>query len=136
MAATEDIKMLDEILSNIGSILRIIVNKKDEFIRPELTGSFPGPWTEVLSLLDEARKKLQSQDIDWEYVEGVGLTGVQLKFKHDLFMKDRLQRKVGRILRRANSILGSLAKVLPILEPVKEYKEQVEESLSNPDATV
>ena len=36
-----------------------------------------------------------------------------------------------KALKMGNTILGSLSKVFPLLEPVKEYKEVVESRLKN-----
>ena len=69
-------------------------------------------------------------------LEEIGLTGIQLQLKLQGFF-GAIGRRVGRLSRRwlrevlawANVILGSLARVLPAAEVVKEYKECLEVAL-------
>jgi hypothetical protein len=69
---------------------------------------------------------IEREELNWEYVEGVGMTGNWLRWKKRLLDESVREGTVGRFLKFANAILGSLAKVIPPLEVVKEYKECVE----------
>jgi len=92
-------------------------------------GSTPGPWAIIEDNIEKAREKLE--DVDWEYVEGVGLSRVQLRWKRDQ-LKDEVQRgTLGGFLNRANTALKSFVKIplLSFLEAVIEYKENVEASI-------
>lgn len=53
-----------------------------------------------------------------------------LRFKRDMLTQAIKQGVVSRALKIINSILGSLSKVFPFLEAVKEYKEHVEAAIS------
>lgn len=69
-----------------------------------------------------------------DQLEKVGLTGKQLEFKLHLFywLKERWQTEktrnwIVRVLGAMNTILGSMAKVFAQIEPVKEFKEAIEQ---------
>lgn len=78
--------------------------------------------SEVLATLSRMRTPIG------EYVEGIGMTGHWLRWKKALLDESVREGAVGRFLKFANAILGSLAKAVPPLEIVKEYKECVEEA--------
>ncbi len=73
-----------------------------------------------------ARNMIERDEVNWEYVEGIGMTGNMLRWKKAMLDESVREGTVGRFLKFANAILGSLAKVIPPLEIVKEYKECVE----------
>jgi hypothetical protein len=54
------------------------------------------------------------------------MTGNMLRWKKAILDESVREGTVGRFLKFANAILGSLSKVIPPLEIVKEYKECVE----------
>jgi hypothetical protein len=129
----DDEKKLDEMLKLIRDELENLITKQINLFRVELKDRFPGPWPIVADRIERARDGVK--DLNWVYVEGVGMIGQELAFKYDL-LKDEVQDGKGRLkefLKRADSILGSLGTVLPVLEPVKEYKEHVECSIENLD---
>src|SRR2546422_1064118 len=80
------------------------------------------PWRKVAGALEQARKEIRGPNLKWEYVAGVGLVGDELRWKRRLLQTERRHGTVGRFLKLANSFLGSLRKVLPRLEPGKEFK--------------
>jgi|SRR4051812_7397227 hypothetical protein len=126
MPTEEDKQSLIDCLHLIESQLRHIVFDLKGLFWPEFTESFPGPWKEVAHRFALAKKQIETDDINWEYVEGVGLTGPTLAWKRDLMAKAAKRGFIGRFLKFANSFLGSLAKGLPVVEFIKEYKEMVE----------
>jgi hypothetical protein len=125
----EDKKLLIECLKMIEEQLQFIVFHLPEKFRQEFRQEFPGPWEEVQRRFASARDQIEKDEIDWQYVEGVGLTSSTLKWKSDLLDKARRGGVLRRFLDMANSFLGSLSGALPIVEFIKEYKDMVEASL-------
>lgn len=128
----EDKKILIEMLITIEKRLYLIVFEgrqasagKSPF-RKEFIRMLPGPWKEVEHTFLRARNMIERDEVNWEYVEGIGMTGNMLRWKKTLLDESVREGTVGRFLKFANAILGSLAKVIPPLEIVKEYKECVE----------
>jgi hypothetical protein len=128
----EDKKILIEMLVTIEKRLYIIVFEKDReasarsHFRKEFIRMLPGPWDEVEQAFKRARNMIEKKELNWEYVEGIGMTGDMLRWKKAMLDESVREGTVGRFLKFANAILGSLAKVIPPLEIVKEYKECVE----------
>lgn len=128
----EDKKILIEMLVTIEKRLYIIVFEKDReasarsHFRNEFIRMLPGPWKEVEQAFKSARNMIAEDEVNWEYVEGFGMTGNMLRWKKALLDESVREGTVGRFLKFANAILGSLAKTVPPLELVKEYKECVE----------
>ncbi len=69
-----DKKLIIECITMIEDQLRHIVFDLRERFRQEFREDFPGPWPEVERRFEVARKQIAEDDIDWHYVEGVGLT--------------------------------------------------------------
>ncbi len=138
---TEEILM--GFLSKCLEDLSYVVEKSSELLEEELRGYAGEAWGEVKGRIEQALGQLKSLDEDPKLMSGLkaqGLTGSQLRFKnagfqraHREFQDSFLIKPLGPILRKLlawlNIILGSLSKVLPVLEPVKEYKEALEHSL-------
>jgi hypothetical protein len=128
----DDKKILIEVLVTIEKRLHIIVFEADRDadgksrFRREFTRMLPGPWPEVEHAFLSARNIIEKNQLNWEYVEGIGMTGNMLRWKQALLDESVREGTVGRFLKFANAILGSLTKVVPPLEIVKEYKECVE----------
>jgi len=129
----DDKKKLDDMLRIIHDELERLVTKQLDLFRQELKEHFPGPWPIIADRIERARDGLK--DLDWVYVEGVGLIGRELAFKYDLLKYEVTDGKgtLYGLFKRANSILGTLSKIplLGFLETVKEYKEQVECSIDD-----
>jgi hypothetical protein len=131
-----DRKILIEILIEIESGLYNIVSV-EVTIRPVRHGRFrkefaqliPGPWEEVSSAFRQARKQLETDQLDWQYVEGIGLTGDMLKWKKAMLDQTVRSGGINRFLKIANSLLGSLSGAIPVLEIAKEYKENIEAAM-------
>jgi hypothetical protein len=118
-------------LTKVERQLFIIVHEPQQSarFRREFQEFFPGPWEEVAASFDKSRQMLASDELDWEYVEGIGLTGRMLDWKRRFLDETVREGGISRFLKVANSFLGSLSKVLLPLEAVKEYKEFVEAAL-------
>ncbi len=134
---TEDKRILIEILTNIEKQLYFIISeRKDVYGRPlfrhEFTALLLEPWAQVKAHFQRSKEMIEKDDLNWEYVEGVGMTGPWLKWKKWLFDETLKQRGVGRFFKVSNSILGSVSKAIPPLEAVKEYKEHVEAAMRYP----
>ena len=128
----EDKQVLDEILAIIHKEIRLLVEERLSLFREEMQEHFPGPaWDEIQDRIDIARLQVETDAFAWWHVERVGLTGEQGRWKRDVLKSVVDGGIVGAILRSINSLLGSLSSALPILEAVKEYKEQVEASIEN-----
>jgi hypothetical protein len=125
------------------------LNEKYRFALPgRFLESMDAAWVEVKPKFQEADVALQS-DTTLDDLKAHGLIGPQLIFKLKIFehARDELadhsnqpsqqddrwwNRWRGRFryaLKSADVILGSLAKVLLVLEPVKEFKEAIETAL-------
>jgi hypothetical protein len=126
-----DRRVLIKMLTTIERQLSLIVHDPQQRARfqPEFQEFFPGPWEEVAASFERSRELLESEDLNWEDVEGIGLTGRMLDWKQRFLDATVGGGGISRFLKIANSFLGSLSKVLPPLEAVKEYKEFVEAGL-------
>lgn len=128
----EDKKILIGMLVTIEKRLHFIVFEGDRDaagrsrFRKEFIHMLPEPWREVEQAFLTARNMIERDEVNWEYVEGIGMTGNMLRWKKAMLDESVKEGAVGRFLKFANAILGSLAKVIPPLEIVKEYKECVE----------
>jgi hypothetical protein len=127
----EDQKLLIEMLFTIEKRLYIIVFEQageagSQRFRKEFRQIVAEPWPQVQRAFQSARNMIESEQLNWEYVEGIGMTGDWLKWKKRLLDESVKEGTAGRFLKFANAILGSLARVIPPLEIVKEYKECVE----------
>ena len=126
---SDDKQNLIACLNLIETELRRIVFDQRERFRIEFRDDFPGPWMEVQRRFDLVRTQIRNDDLDWHYVEGVGLTKSDLVWKRSLLEKAARMGVLRRFLSMANTFLGSLSGALPIIEFIKEYKEMVEASL-------
>jgi len=133
----KDKKILLEILRNIEVRLSVIVHQTaaergTPQFRKEFIEFFPGPWDQVTIHFGRSRHMIERDEVDWEYIEGIGMTGRMLEWKKRFFEETLKQGVTSRFLDVANSILGSLSKAIPPLEAVKEYKEHVEAAMKYP----
>ena len=71
----------------------------------------------------------------WSELERSGLIGSQLAMKWNLLDLDVIAGFLGRVLKRLNSILGSLAKAIFAVEVLKEFKDHVEISIKDLEAS-
>jgi hypothetical protein len=135
----QDKKVLVEILVKMEDRLGLIVAQAPleqsgiSGFRIEFRAFFPGPWDQVVGHFRRSREMIQKDEVDWQYVEGLGMTGRMLEWKKRFFDETVRQGVTSRFLKVSNSILGSLSKAIPPLELVKEYKEHVEAAMRYPN---
>ena len=125
-----DQRILVAMIVDIREQLRFIVFERRDLFRNEFRQYFSGPWNDIQTRLLRAEHALEQPDFNWEYLEGAGLVRDSLQFKRNMLTQAIKQGVISRTLKIINSILGSLAKALPVLEAVKEYKEHIEAAIS------
>jgi hypothetical protein len=134
----EEKRILIGILDAIEKQLHVIVFEPTRgvhgvrFFRREFAAMLVEPWQQVQLHFRRSREMIEMDEFDWEYLEGVGMTGSWLRWKKRFLDETIRQRGRRRFFKVANSILGSLAKAIPPLEAVKEYKEHVEAAIRYP----
>jgi hypothetical protein len=128
------VAMLTKIEKHLGVLVRQLGQPdSEERFRKDLVEYFPGPWHEVEKRFREARRAVQKSNMEWKYLEGIGMTGEMLGWKNR-FLDETLEHGgVRRFFKVAISIVGSLSQVYPVLEIVKEYKEIAEAAIRYPD---
>jgi hypothetical protein len=133
----EDKRTLIEILINIEKQLHFIISERKVDGRPLFRREFAAfllePGDQVATYFRRSQEMIEQDKIDWEYVEGLGMAGRMLKWKKRFFDETLRQGVLSRFFKVSNSILGSLAKAIPPLEAVKEYKEHVEAAMRYPN---
>ena len=127
--SSEDIRVLVEILKTIESQLEKLVLHSPRKFRKEFAKLLPGPWKEVTRRFELARQQIAGTNVDWAYIEGVGLTSTSAKWKQDVLDAAVKTGVWSRILKVCNAILGSLSGAIPAVEFIKEYKDCVEACL-------
>jgi hypothetical protein len=121
-----DFQTLIALLTLTEQQLKTLVHERQDLFRQEFLEYLPGPWEDVERRFVLARQQIENGGLEWEYVEGAGLTGNRLLWKQNILRESVRQQIFGRILKVANGLLGSLSKGLPIVEFIKEYKDFVE----------
>jgi hypothetical protein len=130
-----DKQILIEILKDIEKRLHFIVFtyrtkiKGDSPFRQEFISLVREPWSEVAAHFEFSRELIRRDELDWRYVEGIGLTRNILDWKKRMFDETIRQGGVRRFFKVAKSMLGSLSKAVPPLEFVMEYIELVEAAM-------
>jgi hypothetical protein len=143
----KDLDTLAEMLLVIQQELYRIVTNRRLFVR-DSQELLLRVWGEIEAIIARVIGLLRQGEVEWTALENTGLTGTMLQVKYALLMQARQEaarvpfadvlipggslrgrRGRDRLFQLMNSFLGSLAKALPILEPVKEYKEIVEGSI-------
>jgi hypothetical protein len=122
------------------SILNFIRNVLEELVSSHITEDkqlFQSAWTsEVRPRLDQLVLDLQSTTGEdnprWREIQNRGLAGEQLKLKRARLAAVSKKGIPGKILDIVNTILGSI----PGADPIKEFKELVEEGLDDPNASI
>lgn len=86
----EDKRTLVAILTLIENRLRVIVFEpehlgyREQLLRQEFIKIIREPWGQVQATFQRSRQMIEKDEIKWEYVEGVGMTGDWLKWKKRL----------------------------------------------------
>lgn len=87
----------------------------DEQVKPKL-----------LKVVGEIQRLNGSKTAAWQQLDDVGWDPESARFKADMIASEAEAGKLENTLSFVNSSLGSLAKVFPLLEPAKEFKEFLE----------
>jgi len=139
----ENIQILIKFLRRTEEILESIVKTPQDYILnefakdQEMMSSLSDAWKEVSPKISEVIEKLTlaKQNI-FRKLSEVGLSGHQLRFKWESFLRHREQfakKRTNRMLRRLlgciNTILRSLSNVFPSIDAVNEFKEIIEHML-------
>ncbi len=147
MPADEARRRLREFLDQLKTLLDDFV-KSPRAVPGRFHESMKAAWKEIEPKFEDADKELDSNASALSNnLETQGLAGPQLIFKLSVFRhaRDELADHTARstllqddrwwnrwrglfkyTLKAADVILGSLAKVVPVLEPIKEFKEALE----------
>jgi hypothetical protein len=112
----------------------------DELVSSHITDDkslFESAWNgEVRPRLQQLISNLQftsgEDNPRWREIQDRGLTGEQLKLKRARLAAVSKKGIPGKILDIINTILGSI----PGANPIKEFKEFVEEGLDDPNASI
>lgn len=140
MSAQDDLEQLRLFVLDVVDVCSETIYQHPGWLRPELVDHFYAAWQEVLH-------QIQRLNVDYELLLGdetlderlaaVGLSGAQLQLKlatYYLYRREHRERpnrrRLSRLLRTADVILGSLVKVVAAVEPLKEFKETIEASLA------
>jgi len=121
---------LEDVISKFFEFVGII---KDQYKVPD-NELFLKSVEEIESSRDEIIVTLKNADR--LKLKNVGLAGNQLEWKYSRFIaawtewdNSNTLPSCKKLLRWFNTILGSLSSVLPILEPLKEFKEGIENEI-------
>ena len=122
-----DVELIIKFLRDLDKIMKFLVENR-----------IPDPPRRLFQLaikglvpnLDDAIAQLESIDSEthetYGLLKGVGLALENLLAKLDTLRDGITRGPVLAVLDAGDKILGSLCKVLPILEPMKEMKEMIE----------
>ena len=131
MNFTSDKKDLGDVLEFIEKLLEVLVAKVPE---PEAR-QFRRVWegdirTKIQNVKGEIAKIPSTEDAKWTKVKDAGWDGESLRLKGDALAAAASRGALGTVLKYVISALGSLTKVFPKLNPVKEFVEFLEPFLS------
>jgi hypothetical protein len=140
----KETESLIQFLDDISEDFEIIVTQLDFLIYKDLRVVTREAWTDLRKreIINDVKKLLRSSDNNEELIlklRDIGLWGSQLEWKiiGYLYFRERFLIGDGRIWRNCKQmlkwvdvILGSLTVAFMVLEPVKEFKEGLEASLS------
>jgi hypothetical protein len=125
----EDREQLIGFLTTLRTVINEVLERPPGFLDPEMRTLFLDAWLEVRGAFDVAVGYLQDDELD-EGLARVGLTSLQLSLKLGGFRRAlqhwfnrRTRGALRRLLAWADTILDSLAAVMPPAEVIREYKE-------------
>ncbi len=132
----EDIDNLNEFLTYLERLLKIVVDARDILFDEELRQRLLDAWDGVVKKFPDIKQELDS--LSQSKLQAKGLSGKEAEAKLFGFKRVfRAFRKFGglKLLRRAlkwaDVILGSLASIIPGIDSIKEFKESVEAGLDD-----
>ncbi len=142
-------ELLERYLDSFERLLDYVVIERPSFLYRDLMQPTLNAWKELKEQNITRKAKLIFQEMEADHeleskLRDIGLFGYQLEWKissyfffyNRFFVTTPLSRRLlKQVLKWADVILGSLATVLPILEPIKEYKEGIEATLIEDPST-
>jgi len=138
-------KILGEFLSEVRVDLDLIVYKilpemvAEKVLSENLYEATTNAWKDLQDRFDEVSKRLA--EIKYDELRGAGLSGLQLNFKIEAvnFSRKKFLENLGEnrhrrrflrsLLKAIDSILGSLSVIMPLVEPITEFKEAIDSIL-------
>ncbi|HZD69849.1 MAG TPA: hypothetical protein VFA45_13360 [Actinomycetes bacterium] len=139
---------LRRILRDLREQLEQITHAPGEMLRDDLRSPAEAAFQEVAAAFNRADEALGDESLDQPTepggptpLESAGLSGASLQFKSRgvrgalaRWVRDRTPGALRRFLGWNNVILGSLATIIPPMEPIKEFKESVERAVDDHQA--
>jgi hypothetical protein len=139
MPAQDDLDRLRDFVYDVTNLCFSVITEHPGWLKRELLEPFNAAWPEVADRVDRLGADYESLLGDErleERLAQVGLSGAQLELKLSMYSLYREEyraqpnrRRLARLLRAADVILGSLSKLVGRVEPLKEFKEAIESSL-------
>ena len=129
-----DIGRLRHIVITARNVLHHLVFGKHDLIIIDLRQPLADGWQDIQTTTDATLRRLENCTPRlWSELERSGLIGNQPVMKKTLLDLDLKAGVLWRVLKRLNSLLGSLAKAIFGVEIIKEYKDHVEISIKDLD---
>jgi hypothetical protein len=123
----------------VRQLLQKIIDARDLLIPLSRRDLLEAAWNDFMQQWDSLLGQLAQHQYQPQQLEQAGLTGSQLTMKLHGFWKAWEafnwfvgRKRLKRVLEWINMILGSLGKVVPLVEALKELKEAIEEDLRPP----
>lgn len=130
-----DLRILKRVINTARNVLHHLVFEDSTPVALDLRPALQEGWPDAARSADSALNRLENCTPRlWSELERVGLIGSQLRMKWTLLDLDLNAGLLGRVLKRLNSILSSLAKAIFVVEVLKEFKDHVEISITDLDA--
>jgi len=142
----EDVRNIERLIEIVKNTMEEVVGNMEEVIHNYKHGDrelFEKAWSELnpSDIFDDVLRKIKDTDKVTDFqLEVAGLTGDQLALKlawiksaKEEWNSDhqKLSLSLWRLLKMVNAVLGSLAKVFPLVEAIRELKDFIEVRMSN-----
>ena len=147
---------LVNLLSKSREVLSTVMKSKERFLPTDLHTEFEAAWPDVETWMRRIENFLQQPSAGLEekllsvehgnleeQLSRAGLSGAQLKLKvagfgraYANFKKFPEFKPLNRLLNWINIFIGSLSKVLPVAEIIKEFKEAVERGVKDAEEEI
>ena len=136
-----DIDELSDFLTDTRNVFQKVVDAREVLFREDVRKLIKDSWDQIQRNITSVSSTVKDADSQLcQKLGQVGLSGVQLSLKLTSF-KRALKRFTDRgtlkllekVLKWINKILGSLMAAIPGTEPIKEFKDAIEEELDDSD---
>ena len=140
-ASSSDVADLREFMRHTRDVLRKLVDAREVLFRESVRQLIEDSWKLIDQAIESVITELQTAGSGLTpKLKAAGLTGPQLKLKLAGFNRafERFSERgtvmlAKKVLKWINKILGSLMSAIPGAEPIKEFKEALEEELDESD---